>query len=601
MTGWAATYHFNTTAPVDRDALCRMRDAMKSRAPKEAGDWVSEDGRVGLAARRWPLFSDNTAAAQPMHSYDHRYRVVFDGAITNYLTLKQHLYDIGYRFFSSSDTEVVMCAYHRWGHRMLHKLRGAFSLAIWDAHERRFFAARDPFGQRPLYYSATDQALRAASAINALLADGSISRAPSLAGTAGFFLWGTIPEPLTHCDAISSLRPGTYLVADDNGVQAPTTYWSGAALYRDTCAQNTDEAEASYALRTALLRATSRALTAFDTRATGVLLSADPASSAILAMASEAQPDPVRTVTLCLEGCDRGPNSLAQRAERIAAFYGAQHTTVTLSRTEFRNGLEDMVDAMDQPMAGHVSSWFVARAAAQAGLQTVLTGAGSDAFLGASPAFARTAFASFVSVPTRIPGLAPAMGALLDGLSTTDRFTRIRRLNHPGSRMVSAYFAGKGLFMPWELSDVMGSENVQAALGAYRPLDDAQAHIGRGHPFCHLSALWIAFDLIQNKIRHFESAAAAHRIDIRLPFADVDLATAMAAVIPGLWSPFNTRRLLINAMRPLLPSDWLKPRDDLFARPLRDWLAAQHASLRADSPRRAWAKIVHQRAGAPPQ
>jgi hypothetical protein len=105
----------------------------------------------------------------------------------------------------------------------------------------------------------------------------------------------------------------------------------------------------------------------------------------------------------------------------------------------------------------------------------------------------------------------------------------------------------------------------------------------------------LSFEVIQQTARHWDLAGAAHGVDVRLPFADEELAAALAAVVPGFWTPFSTRRLLQSAPRPLPPRDLVSKRADVFSPLLRDWLAAQHASLHGVSIKRAWAKIVWQR------
>jgi len=112
MCGIAGIFAYHGAAPpVDRDELLRVREAMRLRGPDGAGLWISEDGRVGLAHRRLAIIDLSECGAQPMATADGRFRVTFNGEIYNYRALRKELEAKGYRFHSSSDTEVLLHLY----------------------------------------------------------------------------------------------------------------------------------------------------------------------------------------------------------------------------------------------------------------------------------------------------------------------------------------------------------------------------------------------------------------------------------------------------------------------------------------------------------
>ena len=100
---------------------------------------------------------------------------------------------------------------------MTSRLRGMYAFAIWDNLDRRLFLARDPYGIKPLYYSDDGKVFRFASQVKALLAGGAVSRDPEPAGHAGFYLWGSVPEPFTLFKAIKQLPAGTSAFVDSRG------------------------------------------------------------------------------------------------------------------------------------------------------------------------------------------------------------------------------------------------------------------------------------------------------------------------------------------------------------------------------------------------
>ena len=136
------------------------------RGPDGSGTWVSPNGQIGLGHVRLSII-DLETGEQPMKSNDGRYILIFNGEIYNYLELKNEL---GKELFrTKSDTEVVLRAYERWGPRCVNRLRGMFSIAIWDIAEQKLFLARDRFGIKPLYWAKTLNGFYFASEIKALL------------------------------------------------------------------------------------------------------------------------------------------------------------------------------------------------------------------------------------------------------------------------------------------------------------------------------------------------------------------------------------------------------------------------------------------------
>ena len=166
-------YHYAANA-IDRAELIRTRDHMAARGPDGMGEWIAEDGRVGLGHRRLAIIDLSEAGAQPMVSADGRLVVTFNGEIYNYRQLRNRLEAKGRVFRSQSDTEVLLHLYAEKGAAMVHDLRGMFAFAIWDAERRTLLLARDPYGIKPLYYADDGWTFRFASQVKALLAGGAI-------------------------------------------------------------------------------------------------------------------------------------------------------------------------------------------------------------------------------------------------------------------------------------------------------------------------------------------------------------------------------------------------------------------------------------------
>ena len=140
--------------------------SIRHRGPDGIGKWVSGDGRTGLGHVRLSII-DLETGAQPMHSEDGRYTIIYNGEIYNYIELRSELGESSFR--TRSDTEVVLRSFQRWGSECVTRLRGMFAIAIWDAAEQKLFLARDRFGIKPLYWTKTSAGLYFASEVKALL------------------------------------------------------------------------------------------------------------------------------------------------------------------------------------------------------------------------------------------------------------------------------------------------------------------------------------------------------------------------------------------------------------------------------------------------
>ena len=364
MCGIAGTFCYRP-ARVDREALLGMRDCMQSRGPDASGYWESDDRHVGLAHRRLSIIDLSEAGAQPMANREGTLRVVFNGEIYNYQALRATLEREGYQFTSESDTEVLLHGYAAYGADVVRHLRGMYAFALYDEARDGVLLARDPYGIKPLYYADDGTRLHLASQVKALRRVSTVNTSPNPAGHVGFFLWGHVPEPHTLYEGIASLPAGHTLWVDTaTGVQTPTSRQTIPAALREAEQKATNGQDPQTVLGETL-RDTVRHHLIADVDV-GLFLSAGLDSATLTALASEAQAD-VQTVTLGFEEYRGTPEDEVPGAERIAAHYGTTHQTIWVTQRDFAAAHDDLLAAMDQPTIDGVNSYFVSRAAQQAG------------------------------------------------------------------------------------------------------------------------------------------------------------------------------------------------------------------------------------------
>ena len=223
MCGFAGELSFVGAA--DRAAVERMAETMRSRGPDGAGEWAMD--AVALAHRRLKIIDLSSAGDQPMVDEELGLTIVFNGCIYNHHELRRELERDGYRFFSHSDTEVILKAYARWGERCVERLFGMFAFAVFDHARHRLTLARDRLGIKPLYLAQGRDSVRFASTLPGLLAGGGVDTEIDPVALHHFFSWhGVVPAPYTILKGVRKLAPATVMTVEADGESAVETYWS---------------------------------------------------------------------------------------------------------------------------------------------------------------------------------------------------------------------------------------------------------------------------------------------------------------------------------------------------------------------------------------
>ncbi len=601
MCGIAGIFAYaGESAPVDHGELLRIRERMHSRGPDGEGLWIAEDERIGLAHRRLAIIDLSDAGAQPMHDPETGNRIVFNGEIYNYQALRAELIAAGHLFRSHSDTEVLLKLYAAHGAEMLHKLRGMFAFAIWDEAKQGMLIARDPFGIKPLYLADDGSTLRLASQVKALLAGGAVDTAPEPAGHVGFFAWGSVPEPYTLYRGIRALPAGHSLWIERGGRQQQHAYLELNQVFAatDADAARIEYAEARQRLHDALLDSVRHHLVA-DVPV-GVFLSAGLDSTTVAALASEAGVQELRTLTLGFNEFVGTENDEVPLAEAVARQFGATHQTRWVDREEFADQYRGLLDAMDQPSIDGVNSYFVAKAAHDAGLKVALSGLGGDELF--------AGYTHFETIPRMVHRLRPL--AAIPGLGRGFRVVTapmVGKITSPkfaglleyGGDHAGAYLLRRGLYMPWELPQVLDRDLAKQGWDELQTLAALRSTIaGVKGDREKVSLLDLGWYMRNQLLRDTDWASMAHSLEVRVPLVDLPLARTVAdlsrAGLPA------DKQAMADAPRTKLPASVLNRKKTGFAVPVRDWLAQ-----RSDQPPhgqarglRGWALQLHRQQGA---
>jgi asparagine synthase (glutamine-hydrolysing) len=379
MCGIAGVFTFrNSSFQVDKAYLERMIRTIEHRGPDGAGTWVSADGRVGFGHRRLSIIDLATSASQPMCNEDGTVWVAFNGEIYNHAEIRRELQQIGGHQWKTdhSDTEVILHAFEQWGIDCIHRFRGMFAIALWDASQRELWLVRDRIGIKPVYYSVHHGRISFASEIKALLEDPLQERAIDEEALYHYLSFLTTPAPDTLFRGIHKLAAGTWLRIREDGSTQQSRYWD--VLEQTQPLVNVAEDEIAEQI-VEELRIAVRLRKVSDVPV-GVFLSGGIDSSVNTALLSEGESRPVKCFSIGYEGEYASYENELHYARSMANFAGAEYHERLLTQQDLLDFLPRMVYLQDEPIADPVCVpvYYVSKLARDNGVIVCQVGEGSD-------------------------------------------------------------------------------------------------------------------------------------------------------------------------------------------------------------------------------
>jgi asparagine synthase (glutamine-hydrolysing) len=534
--------------------------------------------------------------------------VSFNGEIYNYWELRSALEKEGCIFQTQSDTEVLLHLYRKKGEKMVGDLRGMFAFVIWDEERKKMVLARDPYGIKPLYYADDGWSVRVASEVKALLTSPKVSKTKNPAGIVGFFLWGSVPEPHTLYQEIRQVPAGSIVSVDALGPSAAESYFSLAGAFDIRNPPEVLRPDVwQEQIRDAFRDSVHHHLV--SDVPVGIFLSAGVDSALIAAMAKEVGARNLESLTLTYEEYQGRASDEAPLAAKLAAAYGLRHHVRTLSRNELNSDLERIFHCMDQPTIDGINTYFVSKAARELGWKVALSGIGGDELLGGYPSFKDLPrWVAALALPAQVPGLGSVFQAACTALDTFRPMAqpKIAGLLKYGGCYSGAYFLRRGLFMPWELKSFMPEELAHEGL---RRLDFSRSlnHFltpDPETPFGRVAILESSLYMRNQLLRDADWAGMAHSLEIRTPWVDSALVSAIAPLLCLQKNLPSKSRLVASLVSSLSNEVTARPKTG-FTVPIEEWLDGEE--LLSDWKRipalnrpgchwsRKWAWMVYQR------
>jgi asparagine synthase (glutamine-hydrolysing) len=403
-------FHKNTSSSV----LHKMTDALTHRGPNDSGYELIENSNaaIGLGQRRLSIIDLSSNGKQPMH-FDNL-SIIFNGEIYNYQEIKNELLLEGYTFQSTSDTEVVLKGYHRWGDDVVNRFIGMFVYVIYDKDKQAITICRDRAGVKPLYYYKNDGLILFASELKSLHQHPSFYKEIDVNSLALFLQYSYIPAPHTIFKNTYKLKPAHYLKLDlPTQKITETRYWDVCDFYNKPSLNISDEEAMDEVER--LLKSAYQYRMVADVPV-GLFLSGGYDSTSVAAILQKDRSEKLKTFTIGYK--ETGFNE-APEAKKIASYLGTDHHEWIVGAKEAEDVFHKLPEIYDEPFADNsvVPTALVSKLASRYVKVSLSADGGDEVFAGYNkfnqsirytesvPAFMQSFFGSVMSYinPENIP------------------------------------------------------------------------------------------------------------------------------------------------------------------------------------------------------
>lgn len=567
MCGIVGIIDLHAKRNIDPDLLVGMRDCLEHRGPDEAGVFFTEG--VALGHRRLSII-DLASGQQPLSNEAQTVTISFNGEIYNYKDLTIQLRKRGHKFHTRSDTEVILRAWEEWGENCVDYLRGMFVFAIYDQIKETLFLARDRLGIKPLVYSETnDGYLIFASEPKALLMHPAVSRKIKLTSVENYFALGYVPEPDTIFANIKKLEAGHRLLVKQGRVQQTNRYWD--VPFKSHAHADFDETQQELI---------ERLKEAIDIRLVsevplGAFLSGGVDSSAVVALMSELQDDPVQT---CSIGMSTSSFDESNYAKQVSSLFHTDHHHKLVGDDDY--SLVDKLAAIyDEPFADSsaLPTYRVCELARNQ-VTVALSGDGADELMSGYRRHRWHMKEEMIrrNIPLSIRRFSfGPLAALYPKADWAPQVLRAKStLQSLSMDAVSAYFNTMSI-IPNQQRSKLYSEQFRKSLAGYSALEVFKRHAANApssDPLSLIQYIDIKTYLIDDILTKVDKASMAHSLEVRVPFLDHKL----VEWISGVGSEYKLRNgegksLLKRSLATRLPSNILFRNKMGFSVPLCEW------------------------------
>ncbi len=382
MCGITGIFNFNGERVSGR-VLRAMTQAIEHRGPDGEGFYT--DTFLGLGHRRLSIIDLSSLGHQPMISPNGQVALSYNGEIYNFREIRRELEELGYRFVSGTDTEVVLHAWQEWGTDSILKFNGMFAFAIWDKREQALYLVRDRFGIKPLYYATFGTSFLFGSEQKAILAHPSAQKRLDQEGLVEYFTFQNFFTDRTLLQGIRMLPAGNFtrISLSSEGRPELTRYWD----YHFTSPEGeVDVREYREELDRLMKQAVERQL--MSDVELGSYLSGGMDSGTLTAFAAKKLPY-IKSFTCGFDLSSASGVELSYderfKAEAMSALFKTEHYEMVLKSGDMERCMQKLVHHIEEPRVGQCYPNYYAAKLASKFVKVVLSGAGGDELFGGYP------------------------------------------------------------------------------------------------------------------------------------------------------------------------------------------------------------------------
>jgi len=554
----------------DIGELSRMARAVASRGPDDSGRF--DDGDFAAIHHRLSIIGPDARGRQPMTVEG--VTVVFNGCIYNYRELRKQLEDDGTVFISDTDTEVLPHLYRKFGVGMFSLLNGMFSILLWDARDKLLLAARDPFGEKPMFLCEQSGRVGFASLLSAF-EHGEWALTPNISAVHEVLCRMRITAPRTMYMEVWQLPAGTYLCVRPGGELVPRRF-----SFLPEPDQPLDMTPDEMEIEMERLLDDAFLLRTVSDKPMGIFLSGGVDSSLIAESLARQLPERPHTYSVRFEG-GAADYDESVYAARVAKYIGSKHAVLDVC-AEAHEALYDLASAFDQPVTNSAAlpTYLISREAKRH-VDVALSGVGGDELFGGYPRYLGMAWHDRLRhMPGR--GLVLAVFQRMgEGHSSRNMRSRLRRfMQGLDSTAANAYRDWTAAsHADWsDMFSIPHSDDAQTvwsdATSAYGGLEGLLSRYGPVNG----SMAWDMLTYLPDDLLAVgDRMSMVHALEFRSPFLDVRLAnlalmlTASQKIAGPPWRE-GLKLMLKQIARKRLPADIVERPKQGFMAPVKHWL-----------------------------
>lgn len=357
---------FSRDGIISMDNIKQMTKVLEHRGPDNEGFY--SDDLISLGHRRLKIIALESGD-QPIHNEDCSIHVIFNGEIYNYKSLRERLVQKGHRFYTESDTEVLVHLYEEYGTSYTNHLDGDFAIALWDARNKKLILSRDKIGVKPLYYHYSDGTLIFASEIKSIIQIPIVKRIASYNSIFQYLTYSFVPSPITMFDGINKIPAGHTLIVDSSGISVHK-YWD--LNYSEEIKMSiTSENMILFLLENAVRK---RLMSDVPL---GAFLSGGVDSSLVVALMRKI--DSETKIMSYTVGYDEEEYSELKYARLVSEMYETDHRELVIGSDDYWNALPNFAWSQDEPSISESGVAFqILSKFASPNIRVALCGEGSD-------------------------------------------------------------------------------------------------------------------------------------------------------------------------------------------------------------------------------